>query len=128
VATLSGTPGYVLFPSDGHQYSSAASPTTWQWWGTADGKMQFYQGLLTIKETGTGTATPQFGASGNPNAVMTLQTDGNLVIYPTTAPTGHLWAANTAGNSGDVIFFQPDGNLVIYAPDGHSLWSSGTSN
>lgn len=130
IATLSGTPGYDLFPSDGHQYTSAPTSSTWQW-GTANGKMQFYQGVLSIKETGSGTTTTTYPTSGTPtypNAVLTLQTDGNLVIYPTSAPTDHLWASNTAGNSGDVMFFQPDGNLVIYSPDGQSLWSSGTAN
>jgi hypothetical protein len=127
IATLSGTPGYELFPSDGHQYSSAPTSSTWQW-VTANGKMQFYQGVLTITETGSGTVTKTWGQSGHTGAVLTLQTDGNLVIYPTIAGTGALWASNTAGNTGDVMFFQPDGNLVIYGPDGQSLWSSGTAN
>ncbi len=126
-ATLSGTPGYALFPSDGHQYGSAASSTTWPW-VTADGKMRFYQGVLTITETGTGTTTKTWGSSGNPSAFLTLQTDGNLVIYPTSAGTGALWASNTAGNSGDVMFFQPDGNLVIYSSYGKALWASNTAN
>jgi hypothetical protein len=60
--------------------------------------------------------------------VLTLQTDGNLVIYPTSVGTGALWASNTAGNSGDVMLFQPDGNLVIYTAYGKTIWSSGTAN
>jgi Concanavalin A-like lectin/glucanases superfamily len=131
-ATLSGTPGYVLFPSDSHQYGSAPSSTTYQW-VTAHAKMQFYQGVLMITETGTGTATKTYGAAGYAGAVLTLQTDGNLVIYQTAgdataANTGAIWSSGTWGHNGDVMFFQPDGNLVIYTPDGQALWSSGTWN
>lgn len=131
-ATLSGTPGYVLFPSNGHQYGSASSSTAWQW-TTDHGEMSFYQGYITIEETGTGTSTTALGSSGYPNAVLTLQKDGNLVIYQnaadaTAADTGAIWASTTGGNSGDVMFFQPDGNLVIYGSYGQVLWASDTGN
>ena len=65
IADLSGTPGYVLFPSDSHQYISAASATTCQW-VTARGEMNFYQGKITVKETGAGTSTVTFGPCGLP--------------------------------------------------------------
>lgn len=131
-ATMSGTPGYVLFPSNSYQIRSASSSSAWQW-TTADGEMRFYQGLITIKETGSGTSTATFGTSGYPNAVLTLQKDGNLVIYDnaadaTAASTGALWSTKTSGNPGDVMFFQPDGNLVIYGSYGQTLWASATSN
>jgi hypothetical protein len=131
VATLSGTPGYVLFPSNGHQYTSAASATSWQW-ATAHAEMNFYQGKISIKETGSGTSTVIFGPGGYPSAVLVLQTDGNLVIYQNSADflanTGAVWASNTSSDSGDVMFFQPDGNLVIYNSYGQAVWSSGTWN
>lgn len=132
IATLSGTPGYVLFPSNSHQYGSAASATTWQW-TTARAEMNFYQGKISIKETGGGTSTVTFGPGGYPSGVLVLQTDGNLVIYQnsadaTLANTGAVWASNTEGNSGDVMFFQPDGNLVIYTSYGKPLWVSKTDN
>jgi hypothetical protein len=131
IATLSGTPGYVLFPSNGHQYTSAASATTWQW-ATARAEMNFYQGKISIKETGSGTSTVTFGPGGYPSAVLVLQTDGNLVIYPSSADflanTGAVWASNTSRDSGDVMFFQPDGNLVIYTSYGDPVWVSKTDN
>lgn len=132
IATLSGTPGYVLFPSDSHQFTSAASSTTWQW-KTAAGEMNFYQGVLTVKETGTGTSTVTEGTSGNTSAVWTLQKDGNLVIYTnaadaTAANTGSIWASNTEGDTGDAMFFQPDGNLVIYNTYGKAVWKTATNN
>jgi hypothetical protein len=132
IATLSGTPGYVLFPSNSHQYGSAASATTWQW-TTAHAEMNFYQGKISIKETGSGTSAVTLGPGGYPSGVLVLQNDGNLVIYQnsadaTLANTGAVWASNTGGNSGDVMFFQPDGNLVIYTSYGKAIGSSGTEN
>jgi hypothetical protein len=111
--------------------TSAASSTTYQW-HTACGEMKFYQGQLAVKETCTGTATATYGTAGNASAVLTLQKDGNLVIYPNaadaTAQTGATWAAGTESNPGDAMFLQPDGNLVIYGTYGKVLWKSGTDN
>lgn len=127
VAALSGTPGYVVFPSDDTNY---ASGTTWT---TAAAKMTFNAGQLTITETGTCTAncTWSVGSTGHPNAVLTLQEDNNLVIYTGPAHTlgTSLWAANTHSTLGSTtLFFQPDGNLVLYDADGTALWASGTAN
>jgi hypothetical protein len=127
-ATMSGTPGYVLFPSNSYQYPSASSSTAWQW-TTASGDLRFYQGVLTIKGTGSKSSTVTFGTSGYTSAVLTLQKDGNLVIYQNAADdTGAIWSSATSCNSGDVMFFQPDGNLVIYGSYGQVLWASDTSN
>lgn len=74
--------------------------------------MNFYQGLLTTKDTGSKVGTTKtFGTSGYPDAVLTLQTDGNLVIYQnsadaTAANTGAIRASATGGSSGDVMLFQ----------------------
>ena len=131
IADLSGTPGYDLFPSDSSQYTSAASSTTYQW-QTACGEMKFYQGQLAVKETCTGTTTATYGTAGSTSAVLTLQKDGNLVIYPNaadaSAQTSATWAAGTESNTGDAMFLQPDGNLVIYGSYGKVLWKSGTDN
>jgi hypothetical protein len=128
IATDSGTPGYDLFASDNTQYISSAYQ-----WQTACADMQFYQGKLTIKETCSGTTTMTEGPGSYPNAVLTLQKDGNFVIYQdaadaTAANTGTLWASNTSGDSGDSMFLQPDGNLVIYGTYGNLLWESATYN
>jgi hypothetical protein len=132
IADLSGTPGYDLFPSDGTTYASASSATAYQW-KTACADAGFYQGKLTIKEICSGSSTVTYGPGGYPNAVLTLQNDGNLVIYANAADAaaanaGALWAANTDTNPGDAMFLQPDGNLVIYGTYGNVLWQSGTDN
>jgi hypothetical protein len=122
-ATMSGTPGYVLFPSDGTSLAAAASPTTWTW-STACGEMNFYQGQLTVKGTCAGGSVLTFGPGGYPGATLELQADGNLVIRNGAAV---LWASNTAGNPGDTMFLQPDGNLVIYGSYGQVLWASNSA-
>ncbi|WP_344558066.1 FG-GAP-like repeat-containing protein [Kitasatospora saccharophila] len=121
VALLSGTPGYVLFPSDDTNYPSGTT------WAAGRANMSFRNGILTISNPGYGTWT--YGSTNSTSAsVMTLQPDGNLVAYPQAAHTTGtaLWGTSTNNAPGDVMFFQPDGNLVIYKPDGTPIWSSGT--
>ncbi|WP_405587875.1 LamG-like jellyroll fold domain-containing protein [Streptomyces sp. NBC_01190] len=126
-AVLSGTPGYVLFPSDDTNYASGTA------WTTAAGKMTFTAGQLTITKTGTCTTncTWSVGSAGHTGAVLTLQEDNNLVIYTGQAHTlgTSLWASNTLSTLGSTtLFFQPDGNLVLYDADGTALWASNTAN
>ncbi|MGW4382510.1 FG-GAP-like repeat-containing protein [Kitasatospora sp. NPDC004531] len=120
-ALLSGTPGYVLFPSDDTNYPSGTA------WAAGNARMRFDGGRLVISSPGYGTWTK--GNSGQANAVLTLQADGNLVAYPQAAHTDGtaLWASGT-DTTGNVMFFQPDGNLVIYKADGTAIWSSGSFN
>ncbi|MFE4516269.1 FG-GAP-like repeat-containing protein [Kitasatospora sp. NPDC056783] len=121
-ALLSGTPGYVLFPSDDTDYPSGTT------WSAGNARMRFDGGRLVISSPGYGTWT--MGDGGKPGAVLSLQADGNLVSYPQAAHTTgtSLWSSNTYPAVGDVMFFQPDGNLVIYKPDGSPIWSSGSFN
>ncbi|WP_457029947.1 LamG-like jellyroll fold domain-containing protein [Kitasatospora sp. P5_F3] len=124
-ALLSGTPGYVLFPADDTNYNSGSN------WSAAHGNLSFTGGQLKITQTGWANGnTWTAGPTGYPNAVLSLQRDGNLVIYPTAAKTfgSALWASGTYNNGDDCMFLQPDGNLVIYRIDGVSLWSSSTYN
>ena len=59
-------------------------------------------------------------------ACLTMQSDGNLVVYDERgAPR---WASNTAGRPGSVAAFQGDGNLVVYAPGGQPIWASNTAS
>lgn len=61
--------------------------------------------------------------SPNGNYRLTMQGDGNLVLY---GPAGAIWATGTlvAGSSAS---FQADGNLVVYSGSGAVLWASNTS-
>jgi hypothetical protein len=119
LADLSGTPGYVMFEPDNTNYPSGST------WTTAGARMTFDSGLLSITETLAGTLTKTYGQSGHPGAVLTVQTDGNLVDYPQAAHTAGtaLWSPNTYPHPNDVVFLQPDGNLVVYDSDGSTLWA-----
>lgn len=57
--------------------------------------------------------------SANGNFVLTLQLDGNLVLYGPSPCFQALWASNTVGhfNVWDLVM-QSEGNLVVY--DAHS--------
>ena len=55
---------------------------------------------------------------------LTLQADGNLVLYHTGgAPAG--WATGTVGRAVTQAIMQADGNFVLNGPAG-PIWSTGT--
>jgi hypothetical protein len=53
-----------------------------------------------------------------------LQSDGNLVLYSTTAP---LWATSTVGQHASRLQLGGDGNLVLFDAAGQKVWQSGTA-
>ncbi len=113
----------TLFPSSGRTYPSGSQ------WNLGADTMTFNAGLLTVSLAGTPLYT--LGKTGYPNAVLTLQSDGNLVSYDDAADaalgtTGSLGSTATYGHAGDAMLFQPDGNLVIYDAYGNVLWASHT--
>lgn len=59
---------------------------------------------------------------------LTMQTDGNLVLYHTSDSSKVLWASQTYGRScaGCKVYFQTDGNLVLYTAAGVPYWSTNT--
>jgi Fibronectin type III domain len=62
--------------------------------------------------------------SANGRYSLTMQEDGNLVVY---ADDGRpLWHSRTWGQPGTRVQLQPDGNLVAYAADDRSAWHSAT--
>lgn len=61
-------------------------------------------------------------ASNNGRYRLSMQTDGNLVIYN---PYGPIWASNTWRSDANQLVMQTDGNLVLYGPGG-PRWASNT--
>jgi hypothetical protein len=125
IADISGTPDHILFRSNGTAYPSGST-----WTGPCS-TATFSQGQLSIKETCSKAGTVvSFGTTGYPNAILVLQTDGNLVLYKTSdrSATNYTWKTATSGNPNDSMFLQPDGNLVIYSAIGKPIWSAGTYN
>ena len=66
----------------------------------------------------------QYLLSSNGQFRLAMQTDGNLVLYPTNG--SYLWQSDTDGNPGTWLDMQTDGNLVLYRADGRFIWQSDT--
>lgn len=56
---------------------------------------------------------------------LTLQDDGNLVLY--NLANSPLWASNTMNNNIAQIVMQTDGNMVMMDKGNQQIWSTGTS-
>jgi hypothetical protein len=56
---------------------------------------------------------------------LTLQTDGNLVLFIVNGQV-KVWASDTAGKGGTILTMQPDGNLVMNNATGTAVWSTET--
>lgn len=73
--------------------------------------------------------TNQSMGSRNYARMLTLQSDGNLVLYDMTKgvnpPTAKeaLWATNTVGTGANKLILQGDGNLVLYSNKG-PVWQA----
>ncbi len=55
--------------------------------------------------------------------VLTMQADGNLVLYVNGRAA---WSTKTYRNPGAWTAVQTDGNLVVYRADGRAIWSTRT--
>jgi hypothetical protein len=61
--------------------------------------------------------------SCNGQAMLSCQSDGNLVVYDQLGPR---WATGTNSSSPGQCRMQTDGNFVVYNSAGAALWGSGT--
>jgi hypothetical protein len=105
------------------------------WLGALVGLLApFTVGLSTAAATdtlrgGQTLAAGQSLVSGDNHYVLTLRTDGDLVLYIANGLSlGRvLWTSGTAGDAGDHAVLQNNGNLVLYDANNQTLWSSNTS-
>jgi hypothetical protein len=91
-----------------------------------DGDFVLYLGSLPDMLTGAMWAADTAGLG---EQSLTLQNDGNLVLYRDGKP---VWASNTPGRTGHLFArLQDDGNFVLYqgTPDqpGGAYWDTGTA-
>jgi hypothetical protein len=65
--------------------------------------------------------------SPNGNFRITLQTDGNFVLYKknSNGTESGIWSSRTQGKAAASVYFQTDGNLVVYNANHTPLWASG---
>ena len=81
---------------------------------------------MASNELGTNKAMKAGDSIKSPdaNTILTMQSDGNLVLSMNGKP---LWTSGTAGNPVDNLWMNWDGNLRITSPDNKILWSNGAS-
>jgi hypothetical protein len=118
-AQLGVSLGEVDFASDGTNFPAGSA------WYSPRTTMTFANGVITLSDAATGRVVATWGTSGYPNAVLDLQTDGNLVIRDPTA--GAIWALQTVNTSrvvGDVMKLLANGNLVVLNPSGGPIWQA----
>ncbi|MGC2695654.1 MAG: hypothetical protein WA738_07670, partial [Candidatus Angelobacter sp.] len=78
-------------------------------------------GDLEIYDRQLSQITWQSYTWGNTGAYLTIQSDGNLVIYSTSGVA--LWSSGTSGSGANVATLENDGRLIMYS----TVWSSGTA-
>jgi hypothetical protein len=90
--------------------------------GTTSSQNTVAVGAYPYTDGDTTTETPVA------NSYLTMQTDGNLVMYAVGTGPNDPWASGTTGNPGAYAKLGTDGNFVIYSSGGSALWSSYTSS
>ena len=93
-----------------------------QAWGSCEGRFR-----LTMQADGnlvvysSGVAT--WATYTNTGAIVVMQTDGNFVLYDHHSQA--LWNSQTGGHAGARLAIQTDGNVVVYS-GATALWDSAT--
>lgn len=76
-------------------------------------------------DRGNGVVRHQFETRNSGAVRLSLQSDGNLVLY--TASNAVAWQSDTDGTGpGNKLVMQDDGNVVLYGPSNAVLWQSYT--
>ncbi|MFE9453033.1 hypothetical protein [Streptomyces sp. NPDC006739] len=101
------------------------------WWAQTQYARLVMQpdGNFVIYRKHDGKAVWSTGTSGHSGAYAYMQSDGNLVVYPSTGTA--LWSTHTNGHTGAYALLQSDGNFVVYSTTGGpgkggALWASNT--
>ena len=112
-----GAGAYLTAQNDGNLvlYNGAGRPL----WDTGAGRVMLGMGEKLLPGQSLISRYPS-PADANPPSVLTMQTDGNLVLY---AMGKAQWATHTS-TRGSYLLMQSDGNLVIYGPTGRAVWST----
>lgn len=76
--------------------------------------------------SGNGCSIWSTGTMGAGN-YLTMQSDGNLVLYSSTGTA--LWYSKTNGTGGaDHLSLQNDGNAIVFTSAGANVWAAGRAN
>ena len=104
---------------------TGVSPVTYEYdttnpIGTTPAQSTVAVGAYPYTSGDTVTETPV------PNSYLTMQTDGNLVMYSVGTDPNDPWASGTTANPGAYAKLGTDGNFVVYSTTGPALWSTYT--
>ncbi len=96
-------------------------------WGTLSGFALVFtmDGNLELQSP-TRLRLWESGTHGCGGRILSMQSDGNLVIYNASRSVA-IWATGTTGNPGSFLSMQEDGNLVIYSNSRAPIWASDTA-
>jgi hypothetical protein len=128
---IGGDPSILCLQTDGnvvlyHTTSSCSSGTQAQWsTGTIHTPNHLSYVDTTLGSSGGSLYVGQQLQTADRRYRLTLQSDGNLVLY--SSNNNHvLWSSGTYGQPSAYLSMQGDGNLVIYDANGHALWNTKT--
>jgi hypothetical protein len=124
--TCDWSDGYCKSPQCGYLFANMSLGRDQSWW-SCDGRF-----VLSMQNDGnlvlyqSGTPLWASNTQGTDGQVAIMQDDGNFLVKDSAWNT--LWGSNTWGHPGAYAAVQDDGNLVVYgAPENQqSLWASGT--
>jgi hypothetical protein len=89
----------------------------------ADGNLVLYQLTTPWAYVAGDPVLWRSNTWNSPGAYVTMQGDGNLVVYDTS--NNPIWASNTWGWDGASLSIQADGNVVIYFGS-RAIWATNT--
>jgi hypothetical protein len=97
-------------------------------WGTLSGYALIFtlDGNLELQSP-TRMRLWESGTRGSGGRILSMQIDGNLVIYDASGKSA-LWATGTTGHPGAFLAVQEDGNVVIYTNSYIPIWATGTAH
>ena len=81
---------------------------------------------LVVRRVSDSAALWASNTNGQAGSRLTLQGDGNLVLY--TSSNTALWSSKTPGTTGSRLVMQNDGNLALYNTSNAVIWSTGTGS
>ncbi len=117
-----GHPGATLNLQDDGNMVIYSSTNSVLW--TSGSSVPNYQSYVNDGQYGGEMFAYQQLKSQNGQYTLSMQQDGNLVLY---SPTRALWQAGTSGKPFSRLAVQPDGNMVVYDMYHRPLWYTGTN-
>lgn len=120
---------YTIVQNDDGSYSKVADDDTDDDKGS---NVAGAQPAATDLKPGWFITTGQSVYSPNRRAMLTVQTDGNVVMYDMSSAKkppdfgASIWSSNTNGKGVVKFIYQPDGNLVAYDKSGKAQYATNT--